>query len=446
MDVTPPRPFPDLVTEDEVFTFSASGISTARGCGRKAVYRYVNGISTEPNASAKLGTAIHSEMERWYLEKVVPEIAATRRLLPLAPNPTHPGVHVERPFRILLPVGAARGFKDLLVERPESRLMPTGYDWSPERPAVFDWKSTSNLIYAKTEDDLVKDPQAILYGAAARLAVARKVRDVPEVDLQWTYTSTKRNESRPVRVRQTLTILEDGLAEVIQTATEMRQTFADAASLGEKGVNETPYDLRECEKYGGCPHREYCTAFQHFASFGSGPTVGLDPPEAAVTLPVATPPAALRRKDSKMVESNTLARLRNAGKTPPKAAAPEAPPAAATEAAPEAVKPSPEPPLPKPDTSGLDTPLPPGSSPINSAEASPNVSPTDPPAPGGDASPAPKRGGRKAPKAPDVVEVPQYVVGDLRATVSAHMHKAVADENFPLAAALVEVLIRLGGR
>lgn len=444
-----------LDEDAELFVFSASGISTYRGCGRKAAYRYIGGIVTEPNASAKLGTAIHSEMERWYLNKEVPTIAAARRLLPLAPNPTHPDVVVERAFRLLLPVGAARGFKDLFVPRPEARLMPdpTEWDWSGDRPAVFDWKSTSNLAYAKSEADLVTDPQAILYGAAARIAVARKVVDVPEVDLQWTYTSTKRADAKAVRLRQTLPILEDGLGEVIATATEMRKTFAEASALGEKGVDETPYDLRECDRYGGCPHRDYCTAFQHYAVYGRAlpDPNALDAEYEAVTVATPTPnvPAALRRRKEPAV-SSTLARLRAAAKTPPAVTpAPEVQPPAESATAPDAVtKPSPEPGLPTPDTSGLDTPIPPGTSPINSPQAAPNVSPDDP-VPEGTEAAEPAKGKRRqkaAPKVPDVVEVPVRAVGDLRATVSAAMAEAAAAEDFQLASALCGVLIALGAR
>lgn len=402
-----------------------------------------------------MGTAIHSEMEAWYLQKKVPEIAATKRLLPLAPNPTHPDVHVERAFRLLLPVGAARGFKDLLVPRPEARLMPTPteWDWSPERPAVFDWKSTGNLAYAKTETDLLTDPQAILYGAAARLAVARRVPDVAEVDLQWTYTSTKRAESKVVRIRQTLPILEDGLGEVIATATEMRKTFSEASALGEKGVDETPYDLRECEKYGGCAHREYCTAFQHYAVYGRAlpdPNAVPDPNALDAEYEVVTVavPKALRRKEASM--SSTLARLRAAAKTPPQAtpapAAESAPPT--TEGAEAVTKPSAEPPLPVPDTSGLDTPTPPGTAPINSPQAAPDAAPTDPVPEGSTVAEPPKvsRSRKGAAKSPDVVSRPVFEAGDLRATVSEAFRLASETEDYALASALAGVLVVLGSR
>lgn len=428
-------------TEDEPFTFSASGISTARGCMRKAAYRYVLGLTTPANASAALGSKIHKEMEDWFVEKRVPMLAPTKRLLPLAPNPTHDGVLVEHPFRLLLPVGVARGFIDLVVPRPDPKRMPAG-DWSPDRPAVFDWKSTSNLAYAKTETDLLKDPQAVLYGVAARLVIAPKVSAVPEVDLQWTYTTTRGADSRPVRVRQTLTILEDGLAEVIATAEEMAKTFAEAAPFG--SVDGTPYDLRECDKYGGCPHREACTAAQAFVSTGRGPDLvpRLDAPTEAPTV------RPLPERNAPMADSALLARLRAGAKTPPKVQPPpetaaDSVVAAASPPDPDAVKPSPEPGLPSVDTSGLDEPIPPGTAPINSPQAQPNVSPEDPPAPPPAAKPRGRpKGSITRPDPSAFAPIPDGV-GDLEATLTYFAQKALAEGDPARAVNLATVLTYL---
>lgn len=425
---------------DDVFTFSASGIATSRGCLRKAAYRYVLNVDVPSNASAALGTKIHKEMEDWFLEKRVPTLAPTKRLLPLAPNPTHPNVLVEHPFRILLPVGVARGFVDLLVPRPVLRLMPDGEagGWSEDRPAVLDWKSTSNLVYAKSETDLLKDPQAILYGVAARLAVAKRVSDVPEVDLQWTYTSTKAAESRAVKLRQTLTILEDGLAEVIDTAEKMSSAFAAASPLGT--LDEVEYDLRECDRYGGCPHKTYCTANQCFVATGSGPPL-VGEPSAATVAPITQ----TERKPS-MTAPSILARLRAGAKTPPKVSPPPDPEPVETAVAESvpAAKPSPEPPLPLVDVSGLDAPIPPGSAPINSPEAAPNVSPEDPPAPVEVVPTAKARKGKVPPRAGTFTQAPDGV-GDLRATLVFHAQKALAEGDYTQVDRLVGALHGLGG-
>lgn len=441
----------DADTPDEVFTFSASGISTARGCLRKAAYRYVLNVDTPANKSAALGSAIHKEMEEWFLQKQVPTLAPAKRLLPLAPNPTHPGLCVERPFRILLPVGAARGFKDLLVLRPENRLMPDG-DWSGDRPAVFDWKSTSNLAYAKSEVDLLKDPQAILYGVAARLAVAKRVSDVPEVDLQWSYTTTRGADTRAVRLRQTLAILEDGLSEVIDTATQMRSAFAEAATQGL--LDEVEYDLRECERFGGCPHKAYCEAQQHYAMHG----VALDLRKKGSTVesPNQETPPDLVGETVPMSAANSalLAKLRAAAKTPPRVV--ENPPALEIRAegsvvnppAPEVIatiKPTPEPELPKPDTSGLDFPLPVGAAPINSEIAAPNVTPEDPPAPAVvvaevvTQSRTPRRTKRPAVVLPAVDPVEQ----NLEATLREEASRALQARQYAHAARVVAVLCGL---
>jgi hypothetical protein len=314
----------------------------------------------------------------------VPAHAAAKRLLPILPSPMHPDLHVEHAFRLLLPPGAARGYIDLLIPQPVLKYMPTG-DWSPKRPVVIDHKTTSNLFYAKTSEELRTDPQAILYGLEARVHVSRerkqKVSDIPEVDLQWGYTSTRGPaEVRPVRLRQSLPILEDGLGPLLDDARAM------AAGLAHGVTKDLEYDLRACEAFGGCPYRLRCDAYKNYQN-GSTPSRTTDGAYAST------------------MTSALLAKLQKASQSAPKAKPEDVPPAAVSTPAPEPttethdVKPSPEPALPKPDTTGLDVkPTEPVA--INSPEAAPDVSPEDPPVPGEVATSTPKKRVGRPKKAP----------------------------------------------
>lgn len=369
-DAQPARSLPSDPDPDDVFEFSASAINTWSGCKMKYGHGYFDGLRPEGNASAKRGQQIHREIEDWLTKKIVPADATAKRLLPLNPLPTHPGLRVEHPFRILFKQGAARGFIDLLVSNPILSKMPKG-PWRPLVPVIFDQKSTGRMEFAKTSEDLRTDPQAILYGVEARRVVAMerkiKVVDVPEVDLCWNYGSTKTKETRPVHLRQSLAILEDGLGPLLETVSEM------AASVGTP-TKDLDYDLRECDRYGGCAHRSYCPAHQSYL-FGS---VRNDSFPAASDAPN---PETNPERTPKMA-NDVMAKLRKLGAQPAKPPPPEVleenPPAKTA----SDQKVTPEPDLPKPDVAVLDEkPIPPGTSPVNPPDAAPNVSPEDPPAP-----------------------------------------------------------------
>lgn len=359
-----------------VFEFSASSIKTWDACQTKWGYTYINGIRPPAGKAAALGSAIHKELEGWLTVGRPPTIPAAKRSMPMLPTHLHPGLRVEHPFRILFPVGIARGFVDLLIPQPDPKRLPDDWKWSPSIPAVIDHKSTSSLDYALDEDGLRQDPQAILYGIEARLATGRNIQTVPEVDLSWNYTSTKSKATRPVRLRQTLQILEEGLAPLLMKARQM----SDAEKNGI--VSDLASDLRTCEKYGGCPFRAICPSYaNYFGTFvpkaGSGSDSNVPDPVASDTKPKGAAASAIRKEPA--LTSSTLARLRANAKKAATIPAPTdepAPPAPVVGGSP-----SEEPSLPKASTAGLDIPLPKGSSPIVPPDAAPNVSQEDPPVP-----------------------------------------------------------------
>lgn len=397
-DAQPPRTLPYDPDPEDVFEFSASAIKTWRGCGQKYGYGYVAGIKAPGGAGAQRGTEIHSQLEAWLLKAAVPSDATAKRLLPLLPLPTHPGLLVEHPFRVLFPQGAARGFIDLLIPDPDLKKMPPG-PWTSGTPIIVDHKSTSRIDFALTPEELRTDPQAILYGVEARRIVGRargvRVVDVPEVDLSWNYGSTKTKETRPVRMRQSLAILEDGLGPLLETAQEM----AAAVALGVDRIADLPYDLRECDRFGGCPHRAYCKAHQTYALTGYALETGSDRNESVRPASEAANP-----EQPKRMNMNVMNKLRALGQQPSKPPPPLETEAPATESGSTAV--TPEPTLPKPDTSGLSTPIPAGTSPVNPPDAAPNVSPTDPPPPTTASEPAKRKPGRPAKAKPATVVVP----------------------------------------
>lgn len=315
---------------DSVFEFSPSAVSKWRRCQMDWGFTYIHGLRGPQGTGASRGKKIHSEMEAWLEDFEVPTDPAAKRLMPIAPHPMHPDKIVEGEFRILFPVGAGKGFADLRLPRPSLKHLPD-LGFSLDIPIVYDWKSTSRLDMALTETELGLDPQGVMYGIALRLDVDRSIRNVPDVDLVWAYTGTKQAAAFPVKTRQTLTILEDGVASVLNSAAGMRL----AKEAG--NVADLEYDLRKCETGWKCPHRTYCPAYAGYHRL----------------TPEPVPPPDEEEPMSEPSIFDKLKALSNAPMkpTPPPEPAPETISEAVTEAV-DRVKPSPEPAIPHPDTSG----------------------------------------------------------------------------------------------
>lgn len=223
--------------------FSASQINTAEDCLRRWAFEYVWGLSSEGNASARLGKAVHTQLERW---------------LAFATPPG--GLHAEfgdRPARIAkvaIPPLPAPGTGDVeggFTLRGMVRWK--GFkDWTgifQSHPTVIDHKTTSDLKWAKTAQELARDPQALLYALHTMLLFGSNY-----VELMWNYVTTgTRPKSSPVRTRLYLPQVIDSFGVVEERARELYV-------LQQQGVH--PFSLRptiaSCEKYGGCPHRERC--------------------------------------------------------------------------------------------------------------------------------------------------------------------------------------------
>lgn len=357
---------------------SASQIATWRACPTKWGFQYLDGIRPPEGAAAALGTKIHGQLESYFLGQEQPQDERALALLQHLPQP-HPDLRVEHPWALILPAGnttvLARGYMDLL--------------WlSSATVAVLDHKTTSNLRWAKSETDLLTDPQAILYGLAARHESKTRYGHFPEfVDLQWTYAQTRGYRpplppTKPVRIRQSLTVLEDGLTGVCADAAQM-------VAANEQGAKAKDLvgSRDACEAFGGCPFRQQCphygvlTAF-HKAQYEEKPTMNSE---------------LLAR----------LARLAGENIAPPTEAPAPAPVAAETPApAPVAAEPSREPEMAPFDTSGLDEPLPENASGVLPPDARANVSPLDPPLPPAKEKRGPGRPRKSSATATATVETP----------------------------------------
>ena len=248
---------------------SASQITLFRECQRKWAWRHIAHVETPQNDSAKLGQEVEDEQLQPYLRDGRPfdytresgYIAASG--LATLPQPKTPGMIIQKSFELPSPSWrthdfAYRGFIDLWL--PDSRLLPelsplVGRDAHVEPvPAIVDFKTTKDLKWRRTEEQLLTDVQAMLYATHALYSPDSSGRRVRAVDLSWMYFTTK----KPYRTRTTN--VRPNSEHVIKQFLMIDATGREIQEL--RGRSSDPLDLPPnpdmCESYGGCPHQARC--------------------------------------------------------------------------------------------------------------------------------------------------------------------------------------------
>lgn len=329
---------------EAAYKLSASQLATYKDCPRKWYFDKVEGIERSETKATAEGTAIHSEVEGWYLNGVAPTRPTARALLSHLPKPGDGSIYVEDEVSLVWPSVEpvlVRGYIDLLWIRDGMS------------PRVHDHKTTSQKRYIKTVDDLRTDPQVLIYGLAARIRQAGLgYRPSNTIENQWTYVVREDPKTRPphseaVSFTQTLSELEEGLRLWSPTVTELVQI----AKRGKSPLNmaQTRADQSACYKYGVCPYNHLCPDFAG-------------------------------RKEEPM-SPDILARLAAASNSPMTVKTPE--PVTPTQSEPMLTAPDPTPVYTPPKMPLLDTlrALESSQQPVIPPDAQPNVSENDPPPP-----------------------------------------------------------------
>jgi len=191
-----------------------------------------------------MGTLVHSHLETWLKHRKLPAIGeaavVANAMIPHLPPPQAVEPHdIEREFQWRFQEVAFRGFIDLIH-----------FDSSKQVPVtIYDHKTTSDLQWAKTAEDLGVDVQATLY---ARVLMDQTSTDV--VQLQWTYATRKaRPQVLPVRRLITRDEILPRVSQTVASAREM-QSILNAGCT----AIEVPYDASACDAFGGCPFRTNC--------------------------------------------------------------------------------------------------------------------------------------------------------------------------------------------
>jgi PD-(D/E)XK nuclease superfamily len=309
---------------------SASQVQTYEDCPRKWSWQYVAKIVAPPNAAAELGGRVHSELEKYLnggeidFTTEAGYIAASG--LEHLPKPGTVGMLVEEEFHFW---------------GPSERHSYLGYKDVEVPGIVFDHKTTSDLRWQKTVDDLRADIQATLYAAD----YFRRHSDETEVELRWVYYQTKNARKSAVTVlRVHRTDVWNRFLHIEQIANEMEEAAT-------KQPLELPPNINHCSAYGGCPHQGRCnlSPFEKMRSHVTQNKLlqSLAAKKNGVTAPAVPAPPMEAVASAPPAPNKLLARLQVGGApvaaavNPPEFQAPPPPPAPAPAAAPAAAETAP---------------------------------------------------------------------------------------------------------
>jgi hypothetical protein len=230
---------------------SPSALKLWTECQRKWGFRYLEHDRQPPGAGALLGAEVQDTQLDPYLATGRPfdfdrpsgEIA--NALVPLIPAPGTPGLVLRRKFEFPSPKGGYGYWGELDLWAPDSSVVP-GLGGAP---LVGDFKTTKNLDYALSAEDLRTDFQAQLYAMTTVLE-----DDANEVDLVWWYVRTRKpHRTQRVHLRVTAEHVVDQFQRIEEIATE-----PVTIRRANPKVQDLPPNPRMCDQYGGCPYRHKC--------------------------------------------------------------------------------------------------------------------------------------------------------------------------------------------
>ena len=259
---------------------SASQIRTFRDCPKAWAFEKLARLERATSPKMQFGKDVHARLEAW-LDHATPfprtpegRVAEQAVRPEWIPPPKLPKVRTEIEIGGRLPwfpegVELA-GFIDVLDLR---EYAATG------RAIVIDYKSTSDMRWSMTEDEMRSDPQALLYAAWAIFEGAA------EVLCRWVYlaaSNPKSGSREPKGARATEVLFRpgpeftaalepvlDAIRGIVALRTEAGHSTDTIESVDEDGTPRTILTPRavdaiadgntaNCQKYGGCSHRASC--------------------------------------------------------------------------------------------------------------------------------------------------------------------------------------------
>lgn len=219
------------------------------GCNRRWWLKYVAGLPEEAQLSQIVGTKIHKDIETHLLKGTPVTNEVVKAGLHFLPTPGT--VEVEKPFNGILTAAGIpmKGFLDVYNKGPiyidslgHVQLMGSG------ELEVLDWKSTSDLKYAKAGNEL-KTTQMVGYAKFASLLEPQLER----VRLSHVYFKTK---GRPEAVKNSVIISLDEIQNRYQSVEDVAQQIKQVALL--ERVEDVAPNRAACTAFRGCPFINSC--------------------------------------------------------------------------------------------------------------------------------------------------------------------------------------------
>ncbi len=221
---------------------SASGLKTFRSCPARWAFRKLDGHEEPGTPATERGKSVHREMELYGKLGILPTSKMALALVEYAPPP---GVaECEVPVMYETPSSRWLGYIDAVCDWVNSSYQPLGTN---DRVILIDYKSTSNLKYAMTPDELRDDVAANIYAWEAYLGGAKWVWG------KWLYVDG-RGRVEPVGFSLPLSSVTEKMIQLDGEAAVMQAWSASGAS-----ANDLPKRPSACWAYHSrCPHYERC--------------------------------------------------------------------------------------------------------------------------------------------------------------------------------------------
>lgn len=225
--------------------FSPSQVKTFSLCERKWVLESLSKLrDPKPAAHLVLGTELHQHIENWLREGTPPPSKLAKAALEWLPARGSGMMGIEKSLEdpLLMTEGIPwKGFIDLLYQ-------PHG---ATNVVKVFDHKTTTNMSWAKSSNDLQEDLQMMTY---AKWAIDADDA-IEKVELQHTYmvtsTSDKTDAAETFVTRKQI---EDFWPTLDNKAKEMKGIAAALAGVPNAWEQAQP-NWDSCGAFGGCAFR-----------------------------------------------------------------------------------------------------------------------------------------------------------------------------------------------
>lgn len=223
---------------------SPSQITAARGCLRRWWWQSIKGFKSPPTPATEFGGKVHASLESRIMYGSWPPIAE-KEVLACA----------EKAWQALQANNGLRGDAEVEGEwsiTDSDYVLPASgrFDlFLPHDNLIVDWKTTSDLRYAKTQDQQLEDPQVLLYvdalHRAGKLTLPARFAHV--------YTVTR---GKPLAQYREVVIDEEQLSIGRKGINATMQQMADHVDT--QDFQKVPANLMACKDFGGCPHWGRC--------------------------------------------------------------------------------------------------------------------------------------------------------------------------------------------